>query len=424
MKNINDIILGVIGLGYVGLPLAVSFGKKIKVIGFDVNKERVKQLKNHNDITGETTTEDLLESKNLKFSSNLHDLTCCDVFIVAVPTGIDKNHNPDFFHLLKASETVGSVMKDGSIVIYESTVYPGCTEEECIPVLQKFSGKKFNEDFYVGYSPERINPGDKEHTFEKITKITSGSTKEVADFVDELYHLVLKNGTFKSSSIKTAEAAKVIENTQRDINIAFVNELSNIFSRLGIDTKQVLEAAETKWSFLKFKPGLVGGHCIGIDPYWLMYKALEKNYFPQLLNSARAINENISKDICVRIIQKMIDKDMKIKSSDVLILGYTFKENCHDIRNTKVYDIYHEFIERYKCNVDIVDPWAYKEDVKREYNIEIQNELIKNKKYDVVILAVSHEDFKEIDLSKLKKQKSVVFDVKCFLNKDDVDDRL
>lgn len=424
MKKINDIILGVIGLGYVGLPLAVSFGKKIKVIGFDVNKERVKQLKNHNDITGETTTEDLLESNNLKFTSNLHDLTCCDVFIVAVPTGIDKNHNPDFFHLLKASETVGSVMKDGSIVIYESTVYPGCTEEECIPVLQKFSGKKFNEDFYVGYSPERINPGDKEHTFEKITKITSGSTKEVADFVDELYHLVLKNGTFKASSIKTAEAAKVIENTQRDINIAFVNELSNIFSRLGIDTKQVLEAAETKWSFLKFKPGLVGGHCIGIDPYWLMYKALQKNYFPQLLNSARAINENISKDICVRIIQKMIDKDMKIKSSDVLILGYTFKENCHDIRNTKVYDIYHEFIERYKCNVDIVDPWAYKEDVKREYDIEIYNELIKDKKYDVIILAVSHEDFKEIDLSKLKKQKSVVFDVKCFLNKDDVDDRL
>ena len=424
MKNIKDITLGVIGLGYVGLPLAVSFGKKVKVIGFDVNKERVKQLKNHVDITEETNTEELKESKFLSFSSNLHDLSCCDVFIVAVPTGIDKNHNPDFFHLLKASETVGSVMKDGSIVIYESTVFPGCTEEECIPVLEKFSGKKFNEDFYVGYSPERINPGDKEHTFQKITKITSGSTPEIADYVDELYNLVLKNGTFKASSIKTAQAAKVIQNAQRDVNIAFVNELSNIFSRLGIDTKQVLQAAGTKWSFLQFKPGLVGGHCIGIDPYWLMYKSLQKNYFPQLINSARAINENIPRDICVRIIQKMIEKDMKIKNSDVLILGYTFKENCHDIRNTKVNDIYNEFVNKYHCNVDIVDPWAYQKDAKHEYNLDIYNELIKDKKYDVIILAVSHEDFKDLKLNDIKKENCVVFDVKCFLNKEDVDDRL
>jgi UDP-N-acetyl-D-galactosamine dehydrogenase len=421
--------IAIIGLGYVGLPLAVAFAEKYPVIGFDINQGRVNQLMGGHDFTLEVSNE-LLSSvvgsepkeKGLLCTTDLSQLNGCNVFIVTVPTPTDKHNRPDLTPLYKASETVGKVLKKGDIVVYESTVYPGVTEDECIPVLERVSGLKFNVDFFAGYSPERINPGDKEHTVTKILKVTSGSTPEIAEIVDQLYKSVIVAGTFKATSIKVAEAAKVIENSQRDINIAFVNELSKIFNRMGIDTSEVLEAAGTKWNFLKFKPGLVGGHCIGVDPYYLAQKAQEVGYHPEIILAGRRLNDSMGAYIAEEVVKLMVKKDVPVKNAKCLVLGFTFKENCPDVRNTKVIDIVKELLT-YNITPVIFDPWASPIEVEHEYGVEVLNEL-PNQKFEAAILAVSHNEFKELSVRELVLENGVIFDVKGLLEKGISDARL
>ena len=410
--------IAVIGLGYVGLPLAVEFAKKYEVVGFDIYQQRIDELENAQDRTLELTSEQLKEaiSNKMQFTCKLEDISTCSIYIVTVPTPIDKNKKPDLTPLLKASESIGKVLKKGDIVIYESTVYPGATEEDCVPVLEKFSSLKFNKDFYCGYSPERINPGDKKHTVTKILKVTSGSTPEIAQRVDDLYASIITAGTHKAPSIKVAEAAKVIENSQRDINIAFINELSMIFNRLKIDTNAVLEAAGTKWNFLPFKPGLVGGHCIGVDPYYLTHKAQEVGYNPEIILSGRRLNDNMGIYVASQVIKLMIKKGHKIEGAKVLIMGITFKENCPDIRNSRVIDIIRE-LQEYGCDVQVTDYWADENEVKREYNIDlIQNSKFNIQDYEAVVLAVAHDEYKNL---KINNKKQVVFDIKAILDSSD-----
>ncbi len=433
LTPLNEVKIGVIGLGYVGLPLAVEFAKQFPVIGFDIDKKRVADLQHGNDFTLEVEDE-LLKSvlrpespsfgqKGLFPTCLSEELKDCQIYIVTVPTPTDKHNRPVLTPMLKASENIGNFLKKGDVVIYESTVYPGVTEEECVPVLEKVSGLKYNEDFFAGYSPERINPGDKEHTVAKILKVTSGSTPEVAEYVDQLYQKVITAGTHKASSIKVAEAAKVIENSQRDINIAFVNELSKIFNLLGIDTHEVLEAAGTKWNFLKFKPGLVGGHCIGVDPFYLAQKAQEVGYHPEIILAGRRLNDSMGKHVATEVIKLMMRKDLKVIDSKVLILGFTFKEDGPDVRNTRVIDIYKE-LKSFDMEVDVYDPWANPKEVAHEYGISISSgdQAPDLSEYSAIILAVAHKKFKSLSIGKSSSQ--VVFDVKGFLNKRLVDGRL
>lgn len=420
----NSSRIAIIGLGYVGLPLAVEFAKKYPVIGFDISEDRTKELSNGYDRTLEVHDSEL-KSTSMKFSNKLEDIKDCNIFIVTVPTPIDSHKQPDLTPLIKASETVGKVLKKNDIVIYESTVYPGCTEEDCVPVLEKTSGLKFNKDFFCGYSPERINPGDKDRTVTKILKVTSGSNSETADAVNNLYASVITAGTFKASSIKVAEAAKVIENSQRDINIAFVNELSLIFNKMNLDTKEVLEAAGTKWNFLKFSPGLVGGHCIGVDPYYLTHKAEALGYHPQVILSGRRINDGMGAYVANQVVKLMIKKNHQIQDSKVLILGLTFKENCPDIRNTRVVDIVTEMKE-FGCEVDLYDPWADPKEVQHEYHLQMKSAevLTKLNNYSAVILAVSHKQFLELNVADLKNSKTVFYDLKGLFPKEVSDGRL
>ena len=421
----GEVKIAIIGLGYVGLPLAVEFGKKFDTTGFDVKTARLEALRRFEDVTLETSAEELKSAVRLTYTDDASLLRDCDIFIVTVPTPVDKHNRPDLLPLYRASETVGRVMKKGAIVIYESTVFPGCTEEECVPVLEKFSKLKFNADFFCGYSPERINPGDKEHALTKILKITSGSTPETAEIVDVLYNSILKNGTHKAESIKVAEAAKVIENSQRDINIAFVNELAKIFRLIGIDTHQVLAAAGTKWNFLKFFPGLVGGHCIGVDPYYLTHKAQALGYLPEVILAGRRINDGMGKYVAAEIIKLMIKKDRKIKGAKVLQLGITFKENCPDIRNSRAVDVV-TGLQEFGCDVHIFDPWADPEEVKAEYGVTSfrkQSELDADG-YDAVVLAVAHREFVSLDVATLKNGDAPVFDIKGVLPLEVVDGRL
>lgn len=414
----------VIGLGYVGLPLARLFSTKYPTVGFDMNQKRVDALMTGHDGTLEVNDELLQEAiKNgFKCTTKLEDIKDCNVYIVAVPTPVDANNHPDLQPLWGASETVGKVISNGDVVIYESTVYPGVTEEECIPVVERVSGLKFNVDFFAGYSPERINPGDKEHTVEKIKKVTSGSTPEIADFVDDLYNSVLVNGTHKAPSIRVAEASKIIENSQRDVNIAFMNELAKIFNAMGIDSHDVIEAASSKWNFIKLSPGLVGGHCISVDPYYLIEKAEVFGVFPRVMSAARRLNDSMGNYVANQTIKLMNKKGVMVKDSKILILGVTFKENCPDIRNTKVIDIYHT-LKEYTDNITIFDPWAKPEKVKEEYDVEITNTLNDNN-FDAVILAVSHKEFLKLDIKSLVKNGGVVYDVKGFLDRDIIDGRL
>ena len=417
--------IAVVGLGYVGLPLAVEFGRKRNVIGFDINESRIKELIEGVDRTLETTYEDLKDAIHLNFSSNLEDLKECKIFIITVPTPINKNKEPDLTYLKQASDAIGSILKKGDIVIYESTVYPGATEEVCVPILQKKSGLIFNKEFYCGYSPERINPGDKEHRITTIKKVTSGSTPEIAKRVNELYQEIITEGTFMASSIKVAEAAKVIENTQRDVNIALINELSLIFNKLDIDTKSVLEAAGTKWNFLPFSPGLVGGHCIGVDPYYLTHKALEVGYKPEMILAGRKINDNMSIFIADQVSKLMLKKGISIEGSNILIMGLSFKENCPDIRNTKVVDLFNEF-KSFRCSIDVYDPWVDKDEALNEYNMKLI-EYPEKDKYDAIVLAVAHDQFQDFsnkELMAFGKDKHVIYDIKYLLNIDEVDGRL
>lgn len=425
ITELKNFKIAVIGLGYVGLPLAVEFGKKYDTVGFDIKKSRLDALKKFNDVTNETTTEDLQSAKKLRYSDDIADLKDRDIFIVTVPTPVDKFNRPDLTPLYNASETVGRAMKNGAIVVYESTVYPGCTEEECVPVLEKFSGMKYNRDFFCGYSPERINPGDKEHTLTKILKITSGSTPEVADIVDKLYNSILENGTHCASSIKVAEAAKVIENSQRDLNIAFVNELAKIFKLIGIDTSEVLAAAATKWNFLNFKPGLVGGHCIGVDPYYLTHKAQSLGYLPEVILAGRRINDSMGKYVATEVVKLMIKNGIKEAKANVLQLGITFKENCSDIRNSHAVDVVYG-LQEFGCHVDVFDPIADPEEVKKEYGIVSKNNLteLQEKSYDAVVLAVPHRELMNFDIGKYKKSNGIVFDIKAVLPKNKSDGRL
>jgi UDP-N-acetyl-D-galactosamine dehydrogenase len=425
---LNNKNIAIIGLGYVGLPLAIEFGKKFKVIGFDINRTRVEELKSFNDRTREADilalkqAMDKSDNTGLSFSSNIEDLYSCNVFIVTVPTPINLFKAPDLTPLIKASEMISKVLKKEDIVIYESTVYPGCTEEDCVPVLEKGSALKFNKDFYCGYSPERINPGDKVNTLVKIKKVTSGSTPEIANIVDELYKSIIIAGTHKAPSIKVAEASKAIENAQRDINISFVNELALIFDKVGIDTQDVLDAAGTKWNFLKYKPGLVGGHCIGVDPYYLAHKAESLGYYPQVILSGRRVNDNMGIYVANKVVKLMISKGKVIKDSKTLILGFTFKENCPDVRNTRVIDIYNE-LNLFGINVDVFDPWADELEVLKEYGINLISQ-ITNKKYDAVIIAVAHDLFLSINFNKFQNEEAVVFDTKAFIDRELVTSRL
>jgi len=418
--------IAVIGLGYVGLPLAIEFAKKYPVLGFDINQDRVLELAKATDRTQEADIESLIEvigSDSLQFSWNKEDLRSYNTFIVTVPTPIDEFKSPDLRPLLTASQMLGTILKKGDVVIYESTVYPGCTEEDCIPVLERASSLVFNRDFFAGYSPERINPGDKVNTLTKIRKVTSGSTAEIAEEVDRLYRSIIIAGTHKAPSIKVAEASKAIENAQRDVNISFVNELSLIFDRIGIDTNDVIEAAGTKWNFLKYKPGLVGGHCIGVDPYYLAHKAQSLGYHPQVILSGRRVNDAMGAFVADKVVKLMIRKDQRIKGSRALILGITFKENCPDVRNTRVVDIYHELVD-FGVEVDVFDPWANIEEVKKEYGLRIQNELSPNTKYNAIIVAVAHEQFLALDYNRLKAENGVIFDTKACLGREIVDARL
>jgi UDP-N-acetyl-D-galactosamine dehydrogenase len=433
MNTLENYKIAVIGQGYVGLPLALEFSKHLPIYGFDINVKRIEELKNGEDHTLEADSFEIKERLQQAVDSNfkkgyipscsLEEISNANVYIVTVPTPIDRFNAPDLTLLIKASKMLGEILKKEDIVIYESTVYPGCTEEECIPVLEKQSGLKLNEDFYVGYSPERIVPGDKVNTLVTIKKVTSGSTPEIAENIDQLYKLIIEAGTHKAPSIKVAEASKAIENAQRDVNISFVNELALIFDRVGIDTHDVLEAAGTKFNFLKYRPGLVGGHCISVDPYYLAHKAVQLGYHPQVILSGRRVNDMMPEFIAGKVVKLMIKKGIQIKNANALILGVTFKENCPDIRNTKVVDIYSE-LKQYGLNVDIYDPWADHEEVKSEYDVETLKKLKHDKKYEVVILAVSHKEFKDLDIAVLKNEQSVLFDVKAFLERDTVDARL
>ncbi len=425
LKGYKEKRIAIIGLGYVGLPLAVSFGKKCKTLGFDINTARIEELNQGQDHTLEVSPEELKSVTNLSFSSNPQDIADCNYIIVTVPTPIDKNKQPDLTPLRKASEMIGKVISAGTTVIYESTVYPGATEEVCIPIIEQVSGLVFNQDFFAGYSPERINPGDKKHRLETIVKVTSGSTPEVADKVDELYRSIITAGTHKASSIKVAEAAKVIENTQRDLNIALINELAMIFSRIGIDTEEVLEAAGSKWNFLPFRPGLVGGHCIGVDPYYLTHKAEELGHHPQVILAGRRLNDNMGEYVVGRLVKKMLNEKIMVNGANVLLLGITFKENCPDIRNTKVVDIATE-LNNYHVNLDIYDPWANNAEVQHEYGLSLVDKP-KTEGYDAIIAAVAHDEFKQWGTDKLRelgKENCVIFDLKYIFNKQDVDIRL
>ena len=416
--------IAVIGLGYVGLPLARLFSTKYQTIGFDMNQKRVESLMGGHDTTLEVT-DVLLQAaldSGFKCTSNLEDIRDCNFYVIAVPTPVDRNNRPDLTPLISASETVGKVISKGDIVVYESTVYPGVTEEECLPVVERVSGLKFNLDFFAGYSPERINPGDKEHTVEKIKKVTSGSTPEIADIVDKVYNSVLINGTHKAPSIRVAEASKIIENSQRDVNIAFMNELAKIFNAMDIDTNDVIEAASSKWNFIKLRPGLVGGHCISVDPYYLIQKAQVYGVLPRIMSSARRLNGGMGDYVANQVIKLMNKKGVLVKDSNILLLGITFKENCPDIRNTKVVDIYSTLLE-YTKNISVYDPWANAEKVYEEYGIRMIDN-VNEKKYDAIILAVGHNEFKTIDIKALGNDISVVFDVKCFLDRAIVDGRL
>ena len=416
----------VIGLGYVGLPLARLFSTKYDVVGFDMNQDRVNALMQGHDATLEvddSLLQDAIVNHGFKCTTDLAQIKDCNVYIVAVPTPVDENNRPALRPLWGARETVGQVISNGDIVIYESTVYPGVTEEECIPVVEKVSGLEYNKDFFAGYSPERINPGDKEHTVEKIKKVTSGSTPEVADIVDGLYNSVLVNGTHKAQSIKVAEASKIIENSQRDVNIAFMNELAKIFNAMGIDTRDVIDAASSKWNFIKLTPGLVGGHCISVDPYYLIQKAQVYGVLPRVMFSARRLNDGMGDYVANQTVKCMNKKGVVVKDSKILILGITFKENCPDIRNTKVVDIYHTLHE-YTSNITIYDPWADKNKVMSEYGIEVVNEICREKRYDAVILAVAHDEFKNLNVMDLVKEKGVVYDVKGILDREIIDGRL
>lgn len=432
-NKVENARIAIIGLGYVGLPLALEFAKKYDTLGFDINQDRVEELQKGKDRTQEASITDLKKVLALKhegkkqvglmLSFDKNDLNRYNTFIVTVPTPIDQFKAPDLRPLLKASEMLGSILKTGDIVIYESTVYPGCTEEECIPVLEKVSGLKFNKDFFVGYSPERINPGDKINTLTKIKKVTSGSTPDIACRVDGLYASVIEAGTHKASSIKVAEASKAIENAQRDLNISFVNELALIFDRIGIDTNDVIEAAGTKWNFLKYKPGLVGGHCIGVDPYYLAHKAEALGYNPQVILSGRRVNDHVGHFVANKVVKLMIEKDHKIKGSRALIMGITFKENCPDVRNTRVVDIFYE-LKQFGLQVDIYDPWADAAEVKHEYGLDILSKLDCNTVYDAIVVAVAHNEFLNFDYEKVKRNNGVIFDTKACLDRRLVDARL
>jgi UDP-N-acetyl-D-galactosamine dehydrogenase len=423
--QLYDIKLAIVGLGYVGLPLAVEFGSKRAVIGFDINQRRIDELQAGIDITLETTEKELAEARHLIYTTNLDHLRACNCYIVTVPTPIDEHKRPDLSPLIKASETIGKVLKHGDIVIYESTVYPGCTEEDCVPVLEKSSGLKFNQDFFCGYSPERINPGDKEHRVTTIKKVTSGSTPEIADLIDSLYNEIVIVGTHKADSIKVAEAAKVIENTQRDLNIALINELSIIFNKMGIDTEAVLKAAGSKWNFLPFRPGLVGGHCIGVDPYYLTHKAQEIGYHPEIILAGRRLNDRMGAYVVAQLVKAMTKKRIQVEGAKVLVMGLTFKENCPDLRNTRVVDIITE-LKEYNCKVDVYDPWINLSDAQLEYNIlPIVEPAPEN--YDAIILAVAHRQFKEMGVSAIRalgKTNSVLYDLKYVLSIDESDLRL
>ena len=417
--------IALIGLGYVGLPLAVEFGKKREVIGFDINKNRIDLLKKNIDPTLEISKKEFIEATHLNFTSNPKDLKDCNIFIVTVPTPIDNHKRPDLTALEKSSETVGSVLKKGDIVIYESTVYPGATEEICVPILEKKSGLIFNKDFYCGYSPERINPGDKKHRLADIKKVTAGSTPEIATEIDELYKTIIIAGTHKAESIKVAEAAKVIENTQRDLNIALINELALIFKRMDIDTEAVLKAAGTKWNFLPFRPGLVGGHCIGVDPYYLTHKANEVGYYPEMILAGRRLNDNMGSYVANEVSKLMTKKRIQIAEANILIMGLTFKENCPDHRNTRVVDLVKEF-KSFSCNVDVYDPWVNRKQVAEEYKIEPIDKPIKDK-YDAIILAVSHDEFKSLTEGQIRaygKDNHVLYDIKYLLKANQSDGRL
>ena len=425
----DSIKIAVIGLGYVGLPLARLFSTKYKTIGYDMNQSRVDTLMEGHDTTLEVSDDllqDAIYNNHFLCTTKLEDIRDCNFYIVAVPTPVDSNNRPDLKPLWVASEMVGKVISKGDIVVYESTVYPGVTEEECLPIVERESGLKFNEDFFAGYSPERINPGDKEHTVEKIKKVTSGSTPEIADIVDSVYNSVLVNGTHKAPSIKVAEASKIIENSQRDVNIAFMNELSKIFNAMGIDTNDVIEAASSKWNFIKLKPGLVGGHCISVDPYYLIQKAQVYGVLPRIMSAARRLNDGMGDYVANQVIKLMNKKGVLVKEAKILLLGITFKENCPDIRNTKIVDIYHTLVE-YTSNITVFDPWANPEKVKHEYGIEIANTKLESLKgkFNAVILGVAHNQFRNLDIrSFLTKEAGVIYDVKGYLDRNAIDGRL
>ena len=440
--NLNNIKIAVIGLGYVGLPLAVEFGKKMPVVGFDISQKRINQLRDGNDITLETDSKELQASKKLSFTAEAKDIINCNCFIITVPTPIDSHRQPDLRLLISASENVGKVLKPGDIVIYESTVYPGCTEEDCVPILEKFSGLKFHSrvsslkthdlfleeaktGFYCGYSPERINPGDKEHRLPNIRKVTSGSTPEIADLVDQLYNLIITAGTFRASNIKVAEAAKVIENTQRDLNIALINELSLIFRKMNIDTEAVLQAAGSKWNFLPFRPGLVGGHCIGVDPYYLTYKAQAVGYYPEIILAGRRLNDGMGTYIVNQLVKAMIKRRIDVDGARILVMGLTFKENCPDIRNTRVVDIVSELVS-FNCKVDVYDPWVSKADSEHEYGITPVTHPEKNS-YDAIIITVAHKNFHDLGVQEIRnfgKKEHVLYDLKYIFPANATDLRL
>ena len=425
MLKISDLKIAIIGLGYVGLPLAVEFGKKVPVVGFDIHQKRIDELKSGQDHTLEVSPEELAQSTHLTYSANLEDLKSCNFYIVTVPTPIDEFKQPDLTPLIKASQSIGQVLLKDDIVVYESTVYPGATEEACIPVLEQVSGLKFNQDFYAGYSPERINPGDKQHRVTNILKITSGSTPEIAEFVDQVYNLIIEAGTHKAPSIKVAEAAKVIENTQRDVNIALINELALIFNKMGIDTEDVLKAAGTKWNFLPFRPGLVGGHCIGVDPYYLTHKAQSIGYHPEIILAGRRLNDGMGAYVVTQLVKGMIKKQIQVEDAKVLILGLSFKENCPDIRNTRIIDIVQE-LQEYNIDADVYDPWVDATEAQHEYGITPVPTL-KNGQYDAVILAVAHDEFKVMGsdaIRALGKENHVLYDLKYVLAQSESDLRL
>lgn len=425
MLQHHHLHIAVVGLGYVGLPLAVEFGKQVATVGFDIQEKRITALRQGHDHTLETSKDELADAKHLRYTTQITDLTLCNFFIVTVPTPIDEYKQPDLTPLIKASESIATVLKKGDVVVYESTVYPGATEEVCIPILEKISGLRFNHDFFAGYSPERINPGDKQHRVTNILKVTSGSTPEIADYVDSVYQLIITAGTYKATSIKVAEAAKVIENTQRDVNIALINELALIFNKMGIDTEEVLQAAGTKWNFLPFRPGLVGGHCIGVDPYYLTHKAQAIGYHPEIILAGRRLNDGMAGYVVTQLVKTMIKKRIQVEEAKVLVLGLSFKENCPDVRNTKVVDIVKE-LQEYHIEVDIYDPWVDANDVMHEYELSLID-TPKQQYYDAVVLAVAHDQFKTLtqpQIAQMAKANFVLYDLKYVLPKHVVDIRL